>query len=140
MASPAAAYAAVTRGYAQWWTPASDPFDAVGDEAIFRFGDTSWTFRATEIAVNRTVTLECTAADHHHDGLPTSIREEWLGSRLRWQITQTDPGARITLIHQGLTPELTCYNICAKGWDFYFLQSLPRYLNEGVGMPYRPGD
>lgn len=139
-ASPAAAYAAVTRGYRQWWAPASAPFDREGDTATFCFADTTWTFRATALQPDRTVTLLCTDADHHHDGLPESIRKEWLDSRLEWRIEPAGDQTRITLTHHGLTPDLACYAVCAQGWDFYFVRSLQRLLDEGIGMPYTSGD
>lgn len=137
-ATPAAAYRAVTREFDNWWTHATNSFRAVGDEVSFRFDPVYWTMRAEALVPNRHVVLECIDANHIHEGvLPLSAREEWLGTRLRWQIEPCDSATRITFIHEGLVPALACYAICRSGWEHFFGNSLKSYLDTGAGQPAR---
>ncbi len=138
-ASPSEAYKAVTEEVGQWWGSTTAPFSAVDDEAAFSFNPNSstWTFRATKLVPDRHVELTCTAANHIHDGLPDSFREEWLGTKLIFDIEPNGHGARIRLMHEGLTPALDCYEVCESGWDVFFVDSLKSYLDTGVGKPYQ---
>ena len=38
--------------------------------------------------------------------------------------------------HQGLTPELECFDMCHEGWTHY-LASLVSYVETGEGQPSR---
>ena len=86
------------------------------------------------------VELNCIEANHIHSGSPTSIREEWLGTKLKFRIIPESEGTKISFVHEGLVPGLGCYNICEAGWDFYFLTSLKNYLESGIGQPGIPED
>ncbi len=138
-ASPERAYEAVTTGFANWWTDPGQALARIGDVATFRFppNESSWTFRPVTLKSNHFVEHECVGASHLHPGQPESIRTEWLGTRLRFEIEATANGSRITFTHDGLRPELDCYRICEAGWDFFFTESLKSYLDEGAGKPHR---
>lgn len=42
----------------------------------------------------------------------------------------------IEFLHEGLTPESKCYNICAPTWDLFITESLKSFIETGVGKPY----
>jgi len=131
-----AAYRALTLEFDKWWTASSQPLNAVGDTVTFRFDATYWTMRVAVLVPNETVELECVEAHHSHKGLPASIEKEWEGTRLRWDIEQQREKARISFLHEGLAPSLECYEICERGWDYFFVHSLKSYLETGLGSPY----
>ena len=137
-ASPQKAYEAVTTGFENWWTSSCTPLARIGDIAIFKFPpkDSSWTFRPITLKPNTLVEHECVGANHLHDGLPVSIRTEWLGSVMQFDIEENKSGSRIIFTHRGLKPNLDCYEICEAGWDFFFMDSLKSYLNSGAGSPH----
>ncbi|WP_415404072.1 SRPBCC family protein [Tateyamaria sp. SN3-11] len=136
-ASGAEVYAALTTGVAQWWTSDAGKFEQVGDVA--RFGFTGrrgyWTFKATALAQDR-VEWECVEALHLHEGMPREIETEWLGTRAIWSMQETDTGTNIHFVHDGLTQDLLCFDICAAGWDMFFVDSLKTYLDTGTGKPH----
>ena len=135
-ATPAAAYRAVTREFDRWWTQATGIFGTAGDEASFRFDPVYWTMRAEVLIPGRNVVLACIDANHVHEGvLPPAAREEWLGTKLSWQIEPDGEHTRIAFTHEGLVPALACYAICRTGWDFFFGNSLKNYLDTGTGLP-----
>ncbi|MDQ2874979.1 MAG: hypothetical protein M3Y33_09385 [Actinomycetota bacterium] len=42
---------------------------------------------------------------------------------------------RCAFRHEGLSPQLECYDMCRAGWDQY-LPSLRDYLETGTGTPF----
>lgn len=137
-ASPQAAYEALTQGIAQWWTRPDRPVAKVGDRAKFTFppGKSYWTFEASKLAPGERVEMNCVEALHLHEGQPDEIQQEWLGTKVIWQIARKGDQTEITLEHIGLKPELLCFDICRQGWDFFFADSLKEYLNTGIGKPH----
>ncbi|WP_299507701.1 SRPBCC domain-containing protein [uncultured Roseobacter sp.] len=136
-ASRSEAYAALTTGFTQWWTSDSGTFEKPGDVAKFGFSGKLgyWKFKATSLEPNR-VELECVEALHLHEGQPKEIETEWLGTRAIWDIQETVGGTEIHFVHDGLTPDLLCFDICEAGWDMFFVDSLQAYLDTGTGKPH----
>ncbi|WP_316367820.1 SRPBCC family protein [Candidatus Thiodiazotropha sp. CDECU1] len=125
------AYKAITQEMSAWWTPMSGRFEKVGDRAKTNFGGVSyWVFEAVSLSKPHMIELECCKSHMVSDSLDDP--EEWLGTRLRFEITEQDDQSTITLTHIGLTPELQCYDICKAGWDHYIASSLKQHL-DGVG-------
>ncbi|WP_282607763.1 SRPBCC domain-containing protein [Pelagibius sp. Alg239-R121] len=137
-ASPADAYHALTQGFAEWWTTPDRPIRKLGDRAKFTFppGKSYWTFEASELVSGERVELTCVEALHLHEGQPAEIEQEWLGSKALWQIGTRSGATEIAFEHVGLNPRLLCYDICRQGWDLFFVDSLKKYLDTGVGKPY----
>lgn len=134
-ASPAAAYRALTEGIDRWWTETSNTLKTESDTVTFRFEPTFWKMRVRQMVPNSLIELVCIEANHVHEGLPESIREEWFGTVLRWRIVEQAANTRIIFEHEGLVPGLECYDICEAGWDHYFVNSLKSYLDTGKGQP-----
>lgn len=136
-ASGADVYAALTTGYTQWWTSKGGSFEKPGDVAKFGFSERNgyWMFKAVILDPHR-VELECVEALHIHEGMPKEIETEWLGTRAIWDIKENDVGTEIHFVHDGLTPDLLCFDICEAGWDMFFVDSLKAYLETGTGKPH----
>jgi len=133
--TPNAAYKALTTEFDKWWTPDTGSISNVGDTIKFKFNTTYWVMRANTLSPNY-IELECIEAHHIHEGLPLSILKEWEGTKLKWEIKEQDGDTKITLTHSGLIPSLDCFKICKEGWDYFFVTSLKKYLNEGKGSPF----
>ena len=138
-ASPEQAYQALTQGYSAWWTACDGSFESPGDRIKFAFPPqvSYWTFEARKLEPNRSVELECVEALHKLLDDPEASATEWLGSTTRWRIEAQGDGSQIEFVHDGLTPELKCYEICEAGWDFFFVDSLKSYLDTGIGKPHQ---
>ena len=134
--TPDEAYRALTSGFDKWWTTDCNAISNVGDDITFRFGPTFWVMRVNNLVPDSTVELECIEAHHVHEGLPSSIINEWEGTKLKWKILAQGDKTKITLVHEGLAPSLDCYDICQQGWDYFFVSSLKEYLDTGEGSPY----
>lgn len=63
---------------------------------------------------------------------------DWVGTTVHATIRPAaDGGCAVTFRHEGLTPQLECYDMCRAGWDQY-VPSLRDYIQTGTGTPYRP--
>jgi hypothetical protein len=47
---------------------------------------------------------------------------EWTGTTFSFHIATEGNGSRITFTHNGLVPEIECYNSCSNGWTQYLDQ------------------
>lgn len=138
-ASPARSFEAVATQMDQWWTKTTEgKLQRVGDrvKVIFppHFG--FWTFEAVTIEHPRLITMRCVDARHSVEGQPETIEQEWVGTLIHWRFTETDGGTEISMIHDGLTPQLACWDICQDGWNQFFKGSLKAFLDGGEPSPH----
>jgi uncharacterized protein YndB with AHSA1/START domain len=61
---------------------------------------------------------------------------EWHGTSIVFELASAGTGTELTFRHQGLTPQLECFDMCHEGWTHY-LASLVDYVDRGEGQPYR---
>lgn len=87
----------------------------------------------SEAIQNRSLVWKVAEANHDLEGI--TKKDEWRGTTIKWNIVEYETGSKVTLTHQGLVPELECFDICQAGWG-YFLGSLKDYLETGKGYPY----
>jgi len=137
-ASADTAYRALTKEFGSWWTRTVTVFDRVGDHVTFKFPpqESFWIFEATRLEQGRCVELLCIEAHHLIADKPKADREEWLGTRIEWLIEPAGEMTAITFRHDGLKPDLDCWEVCEAGWNHFFVGSLQSYLNNGQGMPH----
>ena len=57
--------------------------------------------------------------------------DEWTGSKIIFDIEEKDGKTQLTFTHQGLTPEIECYNACAPAWSQYLQEKLLPLINTG---------
>jgi len=50
--------------------------------------------------------------------------DEWVGTKVIFEISEKDGKTELVFTHQGLTPEVECYNSCAPGWSMYLQDKL----------------
>lgn len=138
-ATAADVYQALTTGYDHWWTSTQGKkFQKAGDSIKFTFPPniSDWTLQATSLIPDKQVILECIEANHIILDKPGSSKEEWLGTTMAWDITANGDTTIIDFTHNGLVPQLDCYEVCSAGWDHFFMDSLQAYLNTGKGKPH----
>lgn len=61
---------------------------------------------------------------------------EWAGTTIVFDLGPADEGAELRFRHDGLTPQLECFDMCQEGWTHY-LASLVASVDAGEGQPYR---
>lgn len=135
-AQPAEIFTAIARHVQQWWGYTDNPVSQTGDTFTTRFDQTFWTFMIAELVTPQKIVWECVDARHVHEGY-NGIETEWIGTRVEWIIEPISEGQSILKFqHDGLTPDLNCYEICTPAWERFVTQSLKAYVESGVGMPH----
>lgn len=58
--------------------------------------------------------------------------DEWTGTRVIFDISKKGNKTQLTFTHEGLTPEIECYNACAPAWTQYVENKLLPLITKGV--------
>lgn len=54
---------------------------------------------------------------------------EWIGTKVIFDISEKDGKTELVFTHQGLTPEIECYESCAPAWTQYLHEKLLPIIN-----------
>jgi uncharacterized protein YndB with AHSA1/START domain len=114
--------------YTSWWAPASGAATQGGELRITFDGvEDPLVLRVKQATPTMTVSWDVEACG----SLP-----DWVGSRPAFTLSEPDTGGcDLSFRHEGLNPQLACYDMCRAGWDQY-LPSLRDYIETGTGRPY----
>jgi len=121
---------------ADWWTAGfTGASGKVGDVFTVRFGETFVDFAVEELVFARRIVWRVTDCNLHF----VAERKEWKDTRVVFDISSDGVATTVTMTHDGLKPEVACYEVCRKGWDFCITESLQKLLTENQGLPDRGG-
>ena len=131
-ATPQKVFATLTNvtDFAAWWAPATGSACDGGELRLAFEGIPHPLVLHVKTAVPASeLAWHVTACDFLTD---------WVGTTVRIKTRpEADGGCGVTFWHEGLTPQLECYDMCRAGWDQY-VPSLRDYIQAGTGRPYRP--
>lgn len=65
--------------------------------------------------------------------------EEWVGTKIIFDITKAGNQTKLVFTHEGLVPEVECYKFCTPAWDQYIKGSLYKLVTTGQGTPNLEG-
>lgn len=57
--------------------------------------------------------------------------DEWIGSKIIFEIAKVGTKTELRFTHQGLTPEVECYDSCAPSWTTYLKNKLVPLIESG---------
>lgn len=57
--------------------------------------------------------------------------DEWVGTKMIFEISENEGKTRVTFTHDGLTPEVECYDSCAPAWSMYLKDKLAPLIQAG---------
>lgn len=130
--TPEQAFAAITDVRAWWSGTIEGPTDRLGAEFSYSVPDIHWsTFRITELEPHRRVSWLVLDAWLSF----TEDHEEWKGTTVTFEVSETDDGTLVRFTHVGLSPEQECYEVCHTAWGQYVLGSLRSLVESGAGRP-----
>jgi len=125
-------HAAVTNPRGWWGELVAGGAAVVGDEFTFEVPDVHWSrLRVAESEPERVVWDVVDARLEY-----VEEREEWVGTRIVFELEPVAEGTRLSFAHDGLLPELACYDSCSVAWTSLIHDSLRRLVTEGRGAPY----
>ena len=120
----------IDNGLELWW---STRVDRNPNGFTIRFNRSHATFVYEPDSTTEGFVWTCTDANMIIDGVKDS--GEWKGTRLIWGLQTNGGGTDVTLTHAGLNSKIECFEVCVRGWQHYFENSLHAYLN---GQPASP--
>jgi hypothetical protein len=56
-------------------------------------------------------------------------QEEWTGTKVVFDISQKNGKTQLAFTHEGLTPQIECYDSCAPAWSQYLQNKLLPLIN-----------
>lgn len=65
--------------------------------------------------------------------------DEWVNTKVIFDITKEGDKTKLTFTHEGLVPEIECYNLCMPAWTQYVEGSLYKLVTTGEGTPNLEG-
>jgi len=130
--TPEEVFAAVTNVRGWWSEGLQGQSEAPGDEFTYRHGSVHQSkHRVLQVEPGKLVTWDTLDADLTHAKNP----REWIGTKVRFEITKKATRTQLRFVHDGLVPELDCFESCSKGWWYYVGTSLKQLIETGYGRP-----
>lgn len=111
----------------KWWSGLySEDIDGesrkLNDEFVFRAGEGAHYSRQklVELVPDKRVVWLVT------DSRLTFVEktDEWTGTRLIFEVSEREGKTEIDFTHEGLTPDVECYQVCAPTWSRYLEDNL----------------
>ena len=65
----------------------------------------------------------------------TKDKNEWIGTKIVFTISQKEDQTVATFTHEGLVPQYECFEICRDAWTNYIKFSLRNLITTGKGQP-----
>lgn len=116
----------------KWWAKDfTGKAESLNDTFTIRFGDTFVDFKITEVIPD--VKIVWSVTDSYLPWLRD--KKEWNNTQVVYQLSSVNNKTQVDFTHIGLVPGIECYNQCEKGWTRFATISLPKFLNEGTGLP-----
>jgi len=130
-ATPQQAYEAIN-DVPGWWGRITGSTTSAGDEFVYVVPGLHYSgFRVTDLQPGRRI--EWLVTGSYLDFI--ADKQEWNGSTVRFDIREADGGSEIVFTHEGLRPEVECYEACTNAWSTYVRVSLKEFIETGTGTP-----
>ena len=118
-----------------WWTEnTTGKTNKQNDEFEVRFGDVHYSKqKLIEVIPDKRVVwlIEDSKLNFIKD------KSEWTGTKVVFDISKEGDKTKVTFTHEGLVPEIECYDACSNAWNEYIVDSLKKLISSGNGKPTR---
>ncbi len=129
-AQPEKVYNAITKtgGLKGWWTIEAKADEKVGGIAEFIFGERYYNkMKITNLLNNKKVEWKCLEGD-----------KEWIGTTFLFDLEEKDGSTILRFSHSNWKEDTDFFASCNFNWGYY-LNSLKKYCETGVGTPFNNG-
>jgi len=119
----------------EWWgvTFAGNSKNQNDKFTIKMGGDSFFNFTVTELVPGKRVVWLVTDCN-----MPWyTDKKEWADTRLIFDLHEHNGITDLKFTHEGLTPDVECWNDCKPGWTHWIQKSLFSYFTTGKGE-FRP--
>ncbi len=105
--------------------------EELNDEFSFRAGGGAHYSRQKLIEVVPNKKVVWLVTDSKLDFLEK--KDEWTGTKVIFDILKKDTRTQLVFTHDGLMPEIECYDACAPAWSQYLHNKLLPLITSGKG-------
>ena len=124
----------VVRNVRGWWSgyyseEIKGDTEKLNDEFSFRAGGGAHYSRQKLIEVIPNKKVVWLITDSKLDFLEK--KDEWTGTKVIFDISQKNNKTQLVFTHEGLIPEIECYNSCAPAWSQYLQNKLLPLITKG---------
>jgi hypothetical protein len=130
--TPKQAFDAI-RNVRGWWSGEIEGGTSErGDEFTYRYKDIHYSKqRLIEVVPDRKVVWLVLDS---YLSFPED-KTEWNGTRVVFDISQSNGKTEVRFTHQGLVPDYQCFDKCSSAWSFYINDSLRKLITTGKDEP-----
>lgn len=130
--TPAEAFQCIN-AVTKWWTEnLQGNSENLGDEFSVRFGDVHFSKqKIVEVIPGKKVVWLVTESLLNF----LQNKEEWNGTRIVFEISRQGKKTRVDFTHEGLAPDIECFDACSNAWSQYIHHSLFKLIAGGKGQP-----
>ena len=130
--SPEEAFAAINNVRGWWSGEIEGDTDRLGAEFTYRVPGVHYCkMKITESVPGRRVVWQVLESDLSY----TKHRNEWVATRITFDISKRDGKTEIRFTHVGLVPAHECYNACSDAWGSLVTDSLGMLITTGRDQP-----
>ncbi len=106
------------------------PTERLNDEFTFNAGDGAHysKHKLIEVIPNKRIVWLVTDSSLSF----VEKKDEWVGTKIIFDIVEKNGETELTFTHHGLTPELECYDSCSGAWSQYLEEKLQALINTGT--------
>jgi len=129
--TPAAVFAAINHPQNWWSGEIKGSAEKLNDEFTYRYKEFHFSKqRIVELIPNKKVVWLVTESIINY----VEDQSEWTGTKICFEITAQDKGTLLRFSHQGLVPQIECFDSCSNSWTQLIRESLFSLITTGEGQ------